>query len=123
VRHHGGVSDRMALLFGAVRAALRGRQALVLENLLLRQQLAVALRSRPRPRLRRRPAPLSSAPAGAAGGRRRNPEAPRQSRSGSIFPAVRTPSIERHTNRPMLPFGGNRDGLWALALGSLIWAR
>ena len=54
MRHHGGVSDRMALLFGAVRAALRGRQALVLENLLLRQQLAVALRSRPRPRLRRR---------------------------------------------------------------------
>jgi transposase InsO family protein len=33
---------------------LRGRQALVLENLLLRQQLAVALRARPRPRLRRR---------------------------------------------------------------------
>ena len=44
----------MLLLLGALRAALGGRQALVLENLLLRQQLAVALRARPRPRLRRR---------------------------------------------------------------------
>src|SRR5215216_4227845 len=54
VRHHGAVLDLVPLLIGALRAALRGRRALVLENLLLRQQLAVALRARPRPRLRRR---------------------------------------------------------------------
>jgi putative transposase len=48
------VSNWVSLLFGALRATLRRRQALVLENLLLRQQLAVALRARPRPRLRRR---------------------------------------------------------------------
>ena len=53
-RHHGAVFDWVSLLIGVLRAALRGRQALVLENLLLRQQLAVALRARPRPRLRRR---------------------------------------------------------------------
>jgi putative transposase len=48
------VSDWVPLLIGALRAMLRGRRALVLENLLLRQQLAVALRARPRPRFRRR---------------------------------------------------------------------
>jgi len=48
------VSDWVVLLLGVLRAMLRRRQALVLENLLLRQQLAVALRARPRPRLRRR---------------------------------------------------------------------
>ena len=44
----------LLLLAGAVRAVLRDRRDLVLENLRLRQQLAVALRSRPHPRLRRR---------------------------------------------------------------------
>jgi hypothetical protein len=53
-RHHGAVFDWVPLLIGVLRAALRGRQALVLENLLLRQQLAVALRARPRLRLLRR---------------------------------------------------------------------
>jgi putative transposase len=41
-------------LLGVLRAMLRRRQTLVLENPLLRQQLAVALRAHPRPRLRRR---------------------------------------------------------------------
>src|SRR5215211_2147830 len=53
-RHHGAVSNWVVLLLGALRAMLRRRQALVLENLRLRQQLAVALRARPRPRPRRR---------------------------------------------------------------------
>ena len=44
--------DWLSLLVGIVLAALRGRQALVVENLLLRQQLAVALRTRRRPRVR-----------------------------------------------------------------------
>ena len=44
----------LRLLLGAVHALLRSRRDLVLENLLLRQQLAVALRTRPHPRLRRR---------------------------------------------------------------------
>jgi transposase InsO family protein len=44
----------LLLLLGAVRALLRGRRDLVLENLLLRRQLAVLLRTRPHPRLRRR---------------------------------------------------------------------
>jgi transposase InsO family protein len=48
------VFDWVPLLLGVLRASLRRRQALVLENLLLRQQLAVALRARPRSRLRRR---------------------------------------------------------------------
>jgi hypothetical protein len=54
MRHHSAVFDWVLLLIGALRAPFRGRQALVLENLLLRQQLAVALRACPRPRLRRR---------------------------------------------------------------------
>src|SRR5262249_20289503 len=54
MRHHGAMFDWVLLLIGALRATLRGRRALLLENLLLRQQLAVALRARPRPRLRRR---------------------------------------------------------------------
>ena len=41
-----------SLFSGLLRAALRGRRALLLENLLLRQQLAVALRARRRPRVR-----------------------------------------------------------------------
>ena len=43
-----------ALLPATLRACLRARSDLVLENLLLRHQLAVALRSAPRPKLRRR---------------------------------------------------------------------
>jgi len=42
----------LALLLGLARASLRSRRDLVVENLLLRHQLAVALRSRPRPRMR-----------------------------------------------------------------------
>ncbi len=44
--------DWVALFVGIVLTALRGRQALVVENLLLRQQLAVALRTRRRPCVR-----------------------------------------------------------------------
>jgi hypothetical protein len=44
----------LALLLVTLRACLCARNDLVLENLLLRQQLAVALRSAPRPKLRRR---------------------------------------------------------------------
>ncbi|CAA9246441.1 MAG: hypothetical protein AVDCRST_MAG77-1828 [uncultured Chloroflexi bacterium] len=43
----------VSLLAGVLCGSLRGRSALLLENLLLRQQLAVALRARRRPRLRR----------------------------------------------------------------------
>jgi hypothetical protein len=46
------VLDWLSLLAGVVLTALRSRQALVVENLLLRQQLAVALRDRRRPRVR-----------------------------------------------------------------------
>ena len=44
----------LLLVFGAARSLLCGRRDLVLENLLLRQQLAVVLRTHPHPRLRRR---------------------------------------------------------------------
>ena len=36
MRQHGAAFDWVPLLIGALRATLRGRQALVLENLLLR---------------------------------------------------------------------------------------
>jgi putative transposase len=49
---HHAVLDWVSLLVGVVLTALRGRHALLAENLLLRQQLAVALRTRRRPRLR-----------------------------------------------------------------------
>jgi transposase InsO family protein len=52
VGDHQGVVEWASLLVGTLRAALRGRQALVVENLLLRQQLAVALRFQRRPRVR-----------------------------------------------------------------------
>jgi putative transposase len=52
VGDHGAVWDWLSLLVGSGRAALRSRRALVVENLLLRQQLAVALRARRRPRVR-----------------------------------------------------------------------
>jgi hypothetical protein len=48
---HLAVLDWVSLLVGLVLTALRGRHALLDENLLLRQQLAVALRTRRRPRL------------------------------------------------------------------------
>jgi hypothetical protein len=46
------VLDWVSLLVGIVLTALRGRDALLAENLLLRQQLAVALRTHRRPRQR-----------------------------------------------------------------------
>jgi hypothetical protein len=49
---HGAVLDWMSLLVGALRAVFRRHRGLVLENLLLRQQLAVALRAHRRPSLR-----------------------------------------------------------------------
>jgi hypothetical protein len=44
--------ELLMLLFGVLPAALRSRRDLVLENPLLRRQLAVAARPRRRPRLR-----------------------------------------------------------------------
>ena len=52
VGDHHAVLDWVSLLVGVVLTALRGRRALLVENLLLRQQLAVALRPHRRPRLR-----------------------------------------------------------------------
>jgi putative transposase len=54
VRHAPNVLDCLWLLLGTLRLLLRDRQGLLMENLLLRQQLTVALRARPRPRLRHR---------------------------------------------------------------------
>ncbi len=45
--------DMLHLVIGLLLSLSRERQALVAENLLLRHQLMVALRSRPRPRVRR----------------------------------------------------------------------
>ena len=42
----------MTFRFGFLRSVVRGRQALLLENLALRQQLAAYKRSRKRPALR-----------------------------------------------------------------------
>src|SRR5262245_4260361 len=44
----------LSLVLATLRACLCARSDLVLENLLLRHQLAVSLRSAPRPKLRRR---------------------------------------------------------------------
>jgi hypothetical protein len=52
VRHAPAVLDWLQLLLGTLRVLLRDRHAPLVANLLLRQQLAVALRARPR--LRRR---------------------------------------------------------------------
>lgn len=53
MRDHGAVSDWVSLLVGALRAVFRRHRGLVLENVLLRQQLAVALRTtRRRPHVR-----------------------------------------------------------------------
>jgi hypothetical protein len=46
--------DWLSLLVGVLGVALRSRRELILENLLLRQQLAVALRPGRRPALCRR---------------------------------------------------------------------
>jgi putative transposase len=51
---HHAVLDWLTLLVGIVLASLKGRRALVAENLLLRQQLLVAVRVHPHPQLRRR---------------------------------------------------------------------
>jgi putative transposase len=51
---HHAVLDWLTLLVGIVLASLRSRRALVAENLLLRQQLLVAVRVRPHPQIRRR---------------------------------------------------------------------
>jgi hypothetical protein len=48
------VLEWLWFLLGALPVLLRSRRDLALEHLLLRQQLAVALRTRPRPALRRR---------------------------------------------------------------------
>jgi putative transposase len=45
--------DWVPLLVGVMLASLKHRRALMLENLLLRQQLSVALRTRPHPRIQR----------------------------------------------------------------------
>ncbi len=45
------VPNWLWLLLGTLRVLLHDRHALLMENLLLRQQLAVALRARPRPQL------------------------------------------------------------------------
>ena len=42
----------LEILFGTVRSLVRPRQELVLENLVLRQQLAVLKRHHPRPPLK-----------------------------------------------------------------------
>jgi hypothetical protein len=47
VRHAPAVLAWLWLLLGTVRVLLHDRHALLVENLLLRQQLAVALRARP----------------------------------------------------------------------------
>jgi putative transposase len=52
MRDHGAVLEWVSLLVGALRAAFHRHRALVLENVLLRQQLAVALRPPRRPRVR-----------------------------------------------------------------------
>jgi putative transposase len=54
VGDHHAVLDWVSLLVGVALTALRGRHALLVENLLLRQQLAVALRASPHPRPRLR---------------------------------------------------------------------
>ncbi len=48
------MSELLSLVIHAARAAVRGRNALILENLLLRHQLQVALRPKRRLSLRRR---------------------------------------------------------------------
>src|SRR5215208_2939540 len=46
--------DLLRLVLGTVRVACCGRHAVLLENLVLRQQVAVLLRTKRRPRLTRR---------------------------------------------------------------------
>src|SRR5437899_2318065 len=54
ISHPAGMLELTVLLLGVIPAALCSRRDLVLENLLLRHQLAVAARPRRRPRLRTR---------------------------------------------------------------------
>ena len=55
MRHAPSPMEWLGLLAGTLAACGRGRRALILENLVLRQQLAVLTRpTRKRPRLRRR---------------------------------------------------------------------
>ena len=70
VRHAPAVLEWLWLLLGTLRVLLRSCHALLVEHLLLRQQLAVALRARPRPRLPqgpwflRYPTPAAAGPDG-----------------------------------------------------------
>ena len=54
IRDPAPMNELLGLLLAALIDALRCRQRLLLENLLLRQQLQVALRNQRRPRLRTR---------------------------------------------------------------------
>ena len=51
---HHAVLDWWSLFVGIVLASLKGRRAVVVEDLLRRQQLSVAVRAQPHPRIRRR---------------------------------------------------------------------
>jgi len=57
VADHHTVWEWLSLVAAVCLASIQSRHALVAENLLLRQQLAVALRARPRPGSARAPAP------------------------------------------------------------------
>ena len=50
---HQAMLDWVPLLVGVMLASLKGRQALMLEDLLLRPQLSVTVRARPHPRIQR----------------------------------------------------------------------
>src|SRR5436190_827181 len=52
IGHAASMLELVTLLLGVLSAALRGHRDLVLENLILRHQLAVAARSKRRPHLR-----------------------------------------------------------------------
>lgn len=54
IGHAAGMPELLLLLIAVIHMALRSRRDLVLENLLLRHQLAVARRPKPRPRLKTR---------------------------------------------------------------------
>ncbi len=51
MRDHLAMLDWLPLFVGIMLASLKARHALVAENLLLRQQLSVAVRTRPHPRI------------------------------------------------------------------------
>jgi putative transposase len=54
VRHGPAMVELLRLVLGTMRVACCGRRDLVIENLALRHQLAIALRPRRRPQLKRR---------------------------------------------------------------------